>query len=405
MNVGIRRVGIAIIVLFVALVAQLTYLQVAREQQARRTIRATRASSSRDIRRDRGPIVTADGVVVAQSVPTERRVQATSASTRTTPRSCSRTSSATSRSRSARSASRARTRRSSRAGPSSLVSARTSPTRLATKPVDRHRRAHAVEAAQGAAAVALAGRRGCVVVLDVQHRRRRSPMYSNPTFDPNLLATHDAKKAQAAYAFLLARARQPAPRTRVARALSARLDVQDRHRVDRAAEQRRRRQGVPASSTSIPLPQTNGVALDNFGGERCGGIARATASSCRATPRSRQVGLDLGDRSRPASRSSACSTGAAAVRTSIPAIVASTGPEPGTFQTEPAAVRAGRDRPEPGAVTPMQMALVAEAVATGASILRAARRRLSAGPERPGRAPRRRRSSTSARSTPRPRRR
>ncbi len=69
--------------------------------------------------------------------------------------------------------------------------------------------------------------------------------YSNPTYDPNPLVSHDPKKAQAAYTFLAQLARQPAARALVARALPAGLDVQDRDRVARVAEQRRRRQEVP----------------------------------------------------------------------------------------------------------------------------------------------------------------
>ena len=49
--------------------------------------------------------------------------------------------------------------------------------------------------AQKAAADALGGRRGTVVVLDVQTGGIVAA-YSNPTFDPNGLASHDVKKAQ-----------------------------------------------------------------------------------------------------------------------------------------------------------------------------------------------------------------
>ena len=70
MNVGIRRIGIAMIVLFVALVAQLTYLQVGRNSQLANASGNPRKFFA-DIRRDRGPIETADGAVVALSKPTD----------------------------------------------------------------------------------------------------------------------------------------------------------------------------------------------------------------------------------------------------------------------------------------------------------------------------------------------
>ena len=53
------------------LVGQLTYLQVDRRRQPRRTTRATSARALRDANRPRGPIVTADGVVLAVSKPVD----------------------------------------------------------------------------------------------------------------------------------------------------------------------------------------------------------------------------------------------------------------------------------------------------------------------------------------------
>ena len=81
MNTGIRRVGIAIIVLFVGLVAQLTYLQVVDSNKLANDPHNPRKFLA-DIRRDRGPIVTADGVGRRAVGADQRRVQATSASTR-----------------------------------------------------------------------------------------------------------------------------------------------------------------------------------------------------------------------------------------------------------------------------------------------------------------------------------
>ena len=68
MNVGIRRVGIAILVLFIGLVAQLTYLQVVHSSKL-----ANDPHNSRKflqvISRPRGEIVSADGLVLARSIP------------------------------------------------------------------------------------------------------------------------------------------------------------------------------------------------------------------------------------------------------------------------------------------------------------------------------------------------
>ena len=79
--------------------------------------------------------------------------------------------------------------------------------------------------AQKAAADALAGRRGSVVVLDVATGSIVAA-YSNPTFDPNQLASHDTKAAGAYFTALnadptkpalaraCARSSRPAPRSR-----------------------------------------------------------------------------------------------------------------------------------------------------------------------------------------------
>ena len=66
MDRAIRRVGVAVIVLVLVLVAQLTYLQVIDAKRLANDPRNTRAAL-RDANRPRGPIVTGDGVVVAVS--------------------------------------------------------------------------------------------------------------------------------------------------------------------------------------------------------------------------------------------------------------------------------------------------------------------------------------------------
>ena len=69
MNIGIRRVGIAIMVL-VPRARRAAHLSPGRATAASSpTTRTTRASSSQIIRQPRGEIVTADGVVLAKSVP------------------------------------------------------------------------------------------------------------------------------------------------------------------------------------------------------------------------------------------------------------------------------------------------------------------------------------------------
>ena len=70
MNRQIRRVGISLTVLFVALFVQLNYLQVVRAGKLANDPRNTRVAV-RDFSRPRGVIQTADGAVLARSVPVD----------------------------------------------------------------------------------------------------------------------------------------------------------------------------------------------------------------------------------------------------------------------------------------------------------------------------------------------
>ena len=69
MNTKIRRLTLALLVCYVALFVQLNILQVGRQSELEAHPRNDR-QTLRDFNRPRGPIVTADGLVVARSVPT-----------------------------------------------------------------------------------------------------------------------------------------------------------------------------------------------------------------------------------------------------------------------------------------------------------------------------------------------
>lgn len=69
MNGKIRHLAAGLIVCYLALFVQLNVLQVGRERELSEDSRNNR-QTIRDFNRPRGPIVTADGVVVARSVPT-----------------------------------------------------------------------------------------------------------------------------------------------------------------------------------------------------------------------------------------------------------------------------------------------------------------------------------------------
>src|SRR5262249_39212642 len=116
----------------------------------------------------------------------------------------------------------------------------------------------------------------------------------------------------------------------------------------------------------IPLPQTT-QTLSNFGNELCGGtLENGFIVSCNTV--FGQVGLHLGEK---------FATGIPrfGVETSPPhsdldpRIVGSTGPQQGSFKFNMPSFAYGAIGQQTVAVTPIEMALVAEAVATGGVIL------------------------------------
>jgi penicillin-binding protein A len=365
MNVGIRRTGAAMIVLLVALVAQLTYLQVVRSGRLADASGNPRKYFA-NISRDRGPIETADGAVVALSTPTNdefkyQRVYPDDTATQFAD---------------------VVGYLSIQNGSVGVENAYAADLEGRTFALNINNLADAFankqpvgtvvltmsKAAQGTAAFALQGKRGSVVVLDVETGGVLAA-YSNPTFDPNQLATHDAKKAQAAYSFLahapdnplLARAwRELYPPGSTFKTVTASLALQNNVDVDKQFQ----------VVDQIPLPQTNGVTLSNFGHEKCGGsLLDGFIVSCNTTYA--QVGLDLGERFATGIQDFGVQTAAPHETGSgiDPAIIRSRGPEPGTFQHNQPKFMQDAIGQNQILVPPMQMALVAEAIANQGVIL------------------------------------
>ncbi len=365
MNVGIRRIGIAMIVLFVALAAQLTYLQVGRNNQLANASGNPRKFFG-NIRRDRGPIETADGAVVALSTTTSDEYK----HQRVYPNDT------------ASLFANVVGYQSIQNGSTGVENTYAADLEGRTFDLQFHGVADAFASkqpvgtvvltlsklAQGTAAFALQGRRGSVVVLDVQTGGVLAA-YSNPTFDPNLLTNHDTKKAQASYTFLanspdnplLARAwRELYPPGSTFKTVTASLALQNNVDVDKT---------FPVLS-QIPLPQTNNQTLANFGNERCGGsLLDGFIVSCNTT--FAQVGFDLGEKFAAGIPNFGIQTTAPRENGSgiDPAIVRNTGPVPGTFQHNQPKFMQDAIGQNQVAVTPMAMALVAEAIANRGSIL------------------------------------
>jgi peptidoglycan glycosyltransferase len=190
-------------------------------------------------------------------------------------------------------------------------------------------------------------------------------MYSNPTFDPTPLASHNSKQAQAARQFLLALPDNPLlgrawrevyPPGSTFKTVTASIALSDNVDVTKQFP----------FLTQLPLPLTTSV-LKNFGGERCGGsLLEGFVVSCNTT--FGQIGLDLGEQ---------LATGIQrfGVNTSPPPsdldpkIVRSVGPAPGSFKANAPLFAQAAIGQGPVSVTPLEMALAAESVATGGVIL------------------------------------
>lgn len=365
MNIGIRRIGIAMIVLFFVLVAQLTYLQVGRNSQLSNAAGNPRKFFG-DIRRDRGPIETADGAVLALSSVSndEYKYQ------RVYPKDTASIFADVVGYQSIQNGSVGveKTYASDLEGRTFKLQANNLADAFANKQPVGTVVLTMSKVAQGAAAFALQGRRGSVVVLDVQTGGVLAA-YSNPTFDPNQLVNHDTKAAQAAYSFLANSADNPLlsrswrelyPPGSTFKTVTSSLALQNNVDVDKT---------FPVLS-EILLPQTNGVTLGNFGKERCGGsLLEGFIVSCNTT--FAQVGLDLGEKFATGIESFGVQTAAPREAGSgiDPSIVASSGPLPGTFQHNQPKFMQDAIGQNQVAVTPMEMALVSEAIANQGSIL------------------------------------
>jgi peptidoglycan glycosyltransferase len=137
----------------------------------------------------------------------------------------------------------------------------------------------------------LAGRLGSVVALDPKTGAILA-MYSNPTFDPNKLATHSTKAAEAAYRAILATPGGPlnSPAYRQTWFPGSTFKI-----VTASAVYDHQPQLVTQAQPqlqALTLPQTN-LKLHNFAGEVCGGaLPELFKVSCDTG--FGQIGLDLG---------------------------------------------------------------------------------------------------------------
>jgi penicillin-binding protein A len=361
MNRAIRRVGIGIVVLVLVLVGQLTYLTIVDANNLKHNPHNVRALLA-NANHPRGDIVTADGTIVAHSVKVSdgtvfkylRRYPTNDLFAQTVGY----------QSFVFGSTGVENSYNSSLLGHENQLNLNNIPDifsgKQTTGTVVLSMRADLQRLAQSA----LGLQRGSVVMLDVKTGGVVA-MYSNPSFDPNPFVVHNSQVAQAAFTAVQQNPEHPA----LPRAYRERYPPGSSFKTVTASVSLEDGVATPESTfpfrTELPLPQTTNT-LKNFGGESCGGTLVASfVASCNTT--FGQLGLQLANQFVPGMAK--FGIGSTPPLDVTPGAVPSVGPAAGSFQNDqPQFAFAGIGQGAV-AVTPLQMALVAEGIANGGVIL------------------------------------
>jgi penicillin-binding protein A len=287
MDRSIRRLGGFLMAAFTVLFVQLNYIQVFRADDLN-----TKAGNDRPIiqsfSRDRGTITTADGVLLARSVPSNDRFQLQ----REYPQGAAYAplTGYFNYVRGATGLERAYNEelsgRTARQQVRSLGDLFTDADR--TGNLTLHVRSDVQEAAKAA----LGEQRGSVVALDPRTGGVLA-LWSYPTFDPNILSSHDFEATEAAYALLEAAPGKPLlpkayqeiyPPGSTFKVVTGAAGVEDGSVTPT--------EPVYPSIRALDVPGTT-RDLPNFGGSLCGGaLFEILARSCNTS--FAQMGLDLG---------------------------------------------------------------------------------------------------------------
>ena len=362
MNVGIRRVGIAVTALMLLLVAQLTYLQVVDAKTLAHDPRNGR-DILKDLRAPRGTIVSADDKILAISKPSKdvyklqreyplgslvsQIVGYQSLVVGTTGLEKTYNDVLTGRGQ-------------SRLGLRDVVDFL-----RGTKRVGNLKTSLRVDVQQVAKS-ALGDQKGSVVVLDPTTGAIVA-MYSNPSFEPQPLAGHRADPVQQYFNLLKNAPDNPAlPRayreiyppgsTFKTVTVTASLDTPGVATLE----------SVFPRIRFLPVPQSD-RPISNFGGETGGGTLTDSFVHSYNTVFA-QLGLKLGNNFPPAMRKFGVYD--APPLDIAPGAVASTGPAFGAFENnKPRFALAGIGQGDVF-TTPLQMALVASAIADGGLVMR-----------------------------------
>jgi penicillin-binding protein A len=357
MNRQIRRVGLAVVICFLALFVQVNYLQVVRANSLANDPRNVRAVK-RAFSEPRGEILTSDGTIVARSVPVDDQFERL----RTYPTGplFGHVSGFFSFNFGASGVEDAYNRDLSGRHPDQQFR------NLGDWLIGKERTGDVVlslsNVAQQAAREALGDHRGSVVVLDPATGEIVA-LWSNPSYDPSPLSDHSPKKSQEAYDAYIADASMPM----LARAYRERYPPGSTFKVVTAATAIETGTATPQTgypSVRFLTPPQSDKQLRNFGGSNCGGtMADSFRRSCNTT--FGQIGLDLGEKFIGGMK-------AFGITEDVPFDLPearSAGPAPGTYEKNKPSFAYAAIGQGNVAVTPLQMATVAGAIANGGVLM------------------------------------
>ena len=360
MNNAIKRVATAVIVLLLLLVAQLTYLQVVDAKKLADDPRNSR-TYLRDFTRPRGEIISADGKILARSIPSDDEYQLQ----RVYPYGELFSQIVGYQSVVVGSTGIEKEYNDVLSGRKTSLNLRNIGDLLLGKQQTGNVVLSLRVDAQLMAKEALGDQQGSVVVTDPKTGAIIA-MYSNPSFDPTPLAAHNPRAVQAYWDVLV---NDPQNRL-LPRAYRERYPPGSTFKI--VTTEGALDTGIATPTTAFPTlrsftaPQA-GRAIQNFGGSSCGGtLEESFIRSCNTTFAA--LGVQLGEQFPP--HMAGFGIYEQPPLDLQPSAAVSTGPQPGTFNdNKPLFALAGIGQGEV-ATTPLQMNLVASAVANGGSVMK-----------------------------------
>src|SRR3954452_17133984 len=219
---------------------------------------------------------------------------------------------------------------------------------------------------QQVAQSALGNRKGSVVAIDPTTGAVLA-LWSFPSYDPNPLSSHDSQTVRTARDALLKDPANPM----LPRAYRERYPPGSTFKVVTSSAVLEKSPDLATkvypTLTALPLPQTKGLKLSNFGGEACGGVLpdllRVSCNTGFA-----QIGLDMGADKLISQAEASGFTSRPPL--DLPSVASSTIPAASAFKQDLPGLAKTAIGQQDVQATPLEMALVAAGVANGGVIMK-----------------------------------